>query len=99
MTTTEIRRKPTHRSPEGSPAQPPGADPLAGFHPAVQTWFRRRFKAPTDAQAAGWPHIREAKDVLIAAPTGSGKTFAAFLVAIDQLIREAEALRTAESIP
>src|SRR5207248_1240314 len=59
---------------------------LDAFHPAIQTWFRRRFAAPTDAQGAGWPAIRDATDVLIAAPTGSGKTLAAFLVAIDQLL-------------
>jgi ATP-dependent Lhr-like helicase len=35
-----------------------------------------------------WPAIRAAKHVLIAAPTGSGKTFAAFLTAIDELVRE-----------
>ncbi|HXH21173.1 MAG TPA: DEAD/DEAH box helicase [Dehalococcoidia bacterium] len=65
---------------------PPASSPLSGFHPVIQAWFRRRFGAPTDAQAAGWPHIRSGRDVLIAAPTGSGKTLAAFLVAIDQLI-------------
>jgi len=61
---------------------------LASFHPVIQTWFRRRFKAPTDAQAAGWPAIRGSTNVLIAAPTGSGKTLAAFLVAIDQLVKQ-----------
>jgi ATP-dependent Lhr-like helicase len=63
---------------------------LLAFHPVIQTWFRRRFKAPTDAQAAGWPHIRASHDVLIAAPTGSGKTLAAFLVAIDQLLKKGD---------
>jgi len=63
------------------------SDALSAFHPAIQTWFRARFGAPTDAQAAGWPHIRSGQDVLIAAPTGSGKTMAAFLVAIDKLFR------------
>ncbi len=61
------------------------------FHPAVRTWFLRRFGAPTDAQAAGWPHVAAHEDTLLAAPTGSGKTLAAFLVGIDALIREAEA--------
>src|SRR5690606_5769170 len=61
------------------------------FHPAVRTWFERRFGAPTDAQAAGWPRILEGRDTLLAAPTGSGKTLAAFLVGIDGLIRGAEA--------
>ena len=69
----------------------PGSDPLSSFHPVIQTWFRRRFAAPTDAQAAGWPLIQTGRDVLIAAPTGSGKTLAAFLWALDALHREHEA--------
>ncbi len=60
------------------------------FHPVVRNWFRRRFAAPTDAQALGWPRIFTGRDTLIAAPTGSGKTLAAFLVAIDGLLRKAE---------
>src|SRR5690606_11782548 len=40
------------------------------------------------AQVQAWPAIREGRHVLIAAPTGSGKTFAAFLAAIDELVRE-----------
>src|SRR5664279_3485426 len=47
---------------------------IHAFHPVIQTWFTRRFKGPTDAQTAGWPLIRSGRDVLIAAPTGSGKT-------------------------
>src|SRR5438445_13793697 len=61
------------------------------FHPAVRLWFERRFAAPTEAQAQGWPHILAGRDTLVSAPTGSGKTLAAFLVAIDRLIRKAEA--------
>jgi ATP-dependent helicase Lhr and Lhr-like helicase len=61
---------------------------VAGFHPAVATWFERRFpEGPTEPQAQGWPLIAAGSDVLIAAPTGSGKTLAGFLVAIDSLYR------------
>jgi ATP-dependent helicase Lhr and Lhr-like helicase len=63
-------------------------DVLDTFHPAVAAWFRRAFEAPTPAQAQAWPAIREGRPVLIAAPTGSGKTFAAFLAAIDGLVRD-----------
>ena len=59
-------------------------------HPAVRTWFERRFGAPTDAQTASWPVIGAGRDVLLAAPTGSGKTLSAFLMGIDTLVREAE---------
>jgi len=64
---------------------------LDSFHPAVRTWFERRFGAPTVSQADGWPEIMAGRDTLISAPTGSGKTLAAFLVSIDSLIKEAEA--------
>src|SRR3990172_334841 len=70
---------------------PSHLDPPSSFHPVIHTWFRRRFKAPTDAQVAGWPLIRSGRDVVIAAPTGSGKTFAAFLAGVDDLLKEAEA--------
>ncbi|MDH3199824.1 MAG: DEAD/DEAH box helicase [Myxococcales bacterium] len=62
--------------------------PLAGFHPAVATWFDRTFGEPTPPQVEGWPAIREGKHTLIASPTGSGKTLAAFLCAIDGLVRQ-----------
>jgi ATP-dependent Lhr-like helicase len=59
-----------------------------GLHPAVSTWFDRRFPdGPTEAQARGWPKIRDGADTLVAAPTGSGKTLAGFLVAIDAAYR------------
>jgi ATP-dependent Lhr-like helicase len=58
------------------------------FHPAVATWFARRFAAPTAAQAEAWPAIKAGRHALIAAPTGSGKTLAAFLAAIDGLVRQ-----------
>ncbi len=57
--------------------------------PPVRAWFERRFRAPTPAQAAGWPAIAAGGDVLIAAPTGSGKTLTAFLLVIDRLVRRA----------
>ncbi len=66
-------------------------DALDLFHPAVRTWFERRFPlGPTEPQERGWPAIASGRDTLIAAPTGSGKTLAAFLVCIDRLLREAE---------
>ena len=61
---------------------------LTSFHPAVAAWFARTFTAPTPAQDAAWPALMAGKHVLVAAPTGSGKTFAAFLAAIDQLVKE-----------
>jgi ATP-dependent Lhr-like helicase len=62
--------------------------PLTGFHPAVARWFAGRFAEPTAPQRGAWPLIRAGRDVLIAAPTGSGKTFAAFLAEIDALLTD-----------
>ena len=62
---------------------------LETFHPIIRTWFERRFGAPTDAQAHGWPAIASGRHTLIAAPTGSGKTLAAFLAGLDTLVKQA----------
>jgi ATP-dependent Lhr-like helicase len=61
---------------------------LDNFHPAVAAWFRSRFPAPTPAQEQAWPAIQAGRNVLVAAPTGSGKTLSAFLAALDELVRE-----------
>jgi superfamily II DNA/RNA helicase len=57
------------------------------FHPAVAAWFENRFVRATAAQGEAWPLIKAGRHTLIAAPTGSGKTFAAFMAAIDDLVR------------
>src|SRR5437870_5616784 len=62
--------------------------PLSGFHPAVARWFEARFREPTEPQRRAWPVIQAGRNALIAAPTGSGKTFAAFLSAVDSLLRQ-----------
>jgi len=58
------------------------------FHPAVERWFTTRFAEPTEPQRRAWPAIQAGRDVLIAAPTGSGKTFAAFLSSVDSLLQQ-----------
>ena len=63
---------------------------LRTFHPAVAGWFLRRFPGgPTEPQRAAWPRIAEGGDVLVASPTGTGKTLTGFLVAIDAAYRAA----------
>lgn len=63
---------------------------LSLFHPVIQDWFRSRFAHPTQPQEEGWPDIVAGHDILIAAPTGSGKTLTSFLAAIDRLFQLAE---------
>ncbi len=58
-------------------------------HPLVREWFLSKFGSPTEPQEQGWPHILAGRTTLISAPTGSGKTFAAFLACIDRLVRKA----------
>src|ERR1700739_1538245 len=61
-------------------------DPLAPFHPPLRTWFVETFGAPTEPQTLGWPAIARGESTLILAPTGTGKTLAAFLSCIDRLM-------------
>ena len=62
--------------------------PLSRFHPIIADWFWKKFKSPTDVQAQTWPVIASGQHTLIVAPTGSGKTFAAFLACIDSLLTQ-----------
>jgi ATP-dependent Lhr-like helicase len=86
---------PVHPQQLGSDA--PGSPEL--FHPAVATWFARRFPdGPTEAQTGGWPSIAAGRHTLICAPTGSGKTLAGFLAAIDALYRAHDAGESIEGV-
>ncbi len=64
-------------------------DVLELFSPACRNWFRRDIGAPTPVQRAGWAAIARGGNVLISAPTGTGKTLTAFLWAIDRMLGEA----------
>ena len=71
---------------------------LSHFHPAVRSWFSATFESATPVQVAAWKEIRTGQNVLIAAPTGSGKTFAAFLCAINDLVEQSEHRPLADSV-
>src|SRR5213078_2485017 len=67
--------------------------PLEGFHPTIRKWFAARFGEPTEPQKMGWPRIQGGRHTLISAPTGTGKTIAGYLSAIDSLARQGDALK------
>ena len=73
-------------------------DPMSCFEPLTREWFETRFGAVTEPQKQGWPEIRAGRDVLISAPTGAGKTLAAFLTAIDALVRQARSGQLSDQI-
>jgi|GEM_PF-87217 len=60
-----------------------GPDALESFSPIIRDWFRENIGEPSEPQRRGWPEIASDRNVLICAPTGSGKTFAAFLKCLD----------------
>src|SRR5262249_62260881 len=62
-----------------------GERALASLSEPVRAWFRQRFGDPTLAQRLAWPVVAAGKNLLLSAPTGSGKTIAAFLPVLDQL--------------
>ena len=62
------------------------------------SWFHRRYGKPTPAQAQAWPLLAAGKNLLLASPTGTGKTFAAFLGVLDTLVSEHASGRLREGI-
>lgn len=50
-------------------------------------WFQNTLGKPTQVQKEAWPAIASGQDTLVCAPTGTGKTLAAFLVYINLLKR------------
>jgi len=61
-------------------------DPLYLFGPSIKKWFEEQIGSPTEIQQKSWPLIAGGRHILMSAPTGTGKTLAAFLWAINQLL-------------
>src|SRR5687768_9651201 len=74
------------------------AMPITSFHPTIQRWFAEKFGDPTEPQRQGWPLIRSGRHTLISAPTGTGKTIAGYLSAIDSLAHQSTSLRDQTSV-
>ena len=95
-TSSKPKSGPKKARPEGARKVAPGeavgakefaADAALGlFHPITAAWFRAVFDGPTAPQREGWPAIARGESTLILAPTGTGKTLAAFLWCLDRLM-------------
>lgn len=68
------------------------------FSKSTEEWFQHTFGEPTQVQKEAWPQIAAGRPVLVSAPTGTGKTLSAFLIFIDQLMRQAEAGQLKEEL-
>ncbi len=55
--------------------------------PAITNWFRCRYGEPTEIQRAAWACLPTSRHLLISAPTGAGKTLAAFLPILTHFIQ------------
>ncbi len=65
-------------------------DAFDALHPVVRRWFSDAVGEPSPPQTRGWPAIASGEHTLILAPTGTGKTLAAFLWELNALIVEGQ---------
>lgn len=63
---------------------------LSLLRPYVAAWFREKYGSFTDPQREAIPLIKQGRSVLISSPTGTGKTLAAFLAILDDLLAMGE---------
>lgn len=59
---------------------------LATLSEPLHRWFGKRFGIPTVAQCLAWPVLAAGRNLLLCAPTGGGKTLAAFLPILNDLL-------------
>ncbi len=71
---------------EVAPSESSDEAALAALPGPVREWFVDRFGRPTPAQRAAWPVLASGKHLLLSAPTGTGKTLAAFAPLLGELM-------------
>ncbi|MFA5856632.1 MAG: ATP-dependent helicase [Candidatus Pacearchaeota archaeon] len=60
------------------------------LNPLVKEWFFSKFEGFSSSQLYGVMNVHERKNILISAPTGSGKTLTSFLAILNYLVNLAE---------
>ncbi|MEW6069334.1 MAG: ATP-dependent helicase [Candidatus Thermoplasmatota archaeon] len=76
----------------------PKNENLKCLNKEVRRWFVKKFKSLTPPQRYSFKLISRNENVLITAPTGSGKTFSAFMVIISKLLDLAEQKKLEASV-
>ncbi len=71
---------------------------FAALNPMVAGWFRKKFKKFSPPQKFAVLDIHKRKNVLISAPTGSGKTLSAFAAIISELVNLSEAKKLEDKV-
>ncbi len=65
---------------------PSAATAVAALPEPVRLWLAEQVGEPTLAQRLAWPALTAGKNLLLCAPTGGGKTLAAFLPFLGELL-------------
>src|SRR3972149_2850918 len=76
---------------ENGPRRYTKEEMLGLLDPLIARWFGTKFSTLTEPQEYAIPLIHARKNVLVSAPTGSGKTLTAFLSIINELFIKAHA--------
>jgi ATP-dependent Lhr-like helicase len=72
--------------PEYLDLPPSAATAVAALPEPVRLWLAHHLGEPTLAQRLAWPALAAGKNLLLCAPTGGGKTLAAFLPLLGELL-------------
>ncbi len=64
----------------------------------IRKWFVSRYKEPSPPQRYSFKLIKEKKNILVTAPTGSGKTFSAFMAVLSDLMNMSLANQLEEKV-
>ena len=64
----------------------------------IRKWFVARYKEPSPPQRYSFKLIKEKKNILVTAPTGSGKTFSAFMAVLSDLMNMSLANQLEEKV-